>query len=97
MENLTDFKVYLDGQQVQFTITSEAQTQVLFFQYSHSSHNILIKMFSSAGSFLPDLGELPVSNALPLLLGGVAIVMATALVGVAIRRRRGNVGKIIPE
>ena len=97
MENLTDFKVYLDGQPVQFTITSEAQTQVLFFQYSHSSHNILIKMLSSAGSFLPDLGELPVSNALPLLLGGVAIVIVTALIGVAIRRRRGNVGKIIPE
>jgi hypothetical protein len=48
MENLTDFKVFLDGKQIQFTATSEGEMYVLYFQYSHSSHNILIKMLTSA-------------------------------------------------
>ena len=56
MQNLTDFQVYLDGQQVQFTATSVGDTQVLFFQYHHSSHNIVIKLLSSESQvpeFLP--------------------------------------------
>jgi hypothetical protein len=48
MENLTDFRVFLDGQQIQFTASSEGEMQFLYFQYSHSSHSILIKMASSA-------------------------------------------------
>jgi hypothetical protein len=97
MENLTDFKVYLDGQQVQFTATSEAQTQVLFFQYSHSSHNILIKMLTSANTVFPDLTELPTLSALLLFIGGAAIVIVTVFIGVTIRKRRGNVHKTIPK
>jgi hypothetical protein len=48
MQNITDFKVFLDGKQLQFTVTSEGEKHVLYFQYSHSSHNILIKMLTSA-------------------------------------------------
>jgi hypothetical protein len=54
VENLTDFRVFLDGQQIQFTANSEGEMQVLYFQYSHSSHSILIKMLTSATADSPE-------------------------------------------
>ena len=54
MENITEFKVFLDGKQVQFTVTSEGEMYVLDFHYSHSSHSILIKMLSSAATNSPE-------------------------------------------
>jgi hypothetical protein len=96
MEDVTNFRVYLDGQQLQFTATSETNTHILYFQYSHSSHNILIKMLTAAAPLLPDLKELP-STALPLLIGGIVIAIVTVLIGVTIRKRRDKAHKTIPK
>ena len=57
MENITDFQVYLDGKQIQFTVTSEGEMYVLSFEYSHSSHNILIKMLSPQTTDLPGIQQ----------------------------------------
>jgi hypothetical protein len=43
MENFTDFVVYLDGQPVEFTATSEGNFQSLYFEYTHSTHQVTIK------------------------------------------------------
>ncbi len=97
MENLTDFRVYLDGHQVQFTVTSEAQTYVLFFQYNHSAHTVLVKMLTSVSPIHPDIVELPASTDLSPLIGGFAVVIVTVLIGVIIAKRRGNIRKIVPK
>ncbi len=97
IENLTDFKVYLDRKQVQFTATSEASNQVLFFQYSHSSHNVLIRMLPTTDPLPPDITEPPPPIALPLLTCGVAVVAVTVLIGVTIRKRREDARKNNPE
>ena len=47
MENLTDFTVYLDGQQINYHATSKSDFQELYFEYTHSTHNVIISLSSS--------------------------------------------------
>ena len=49
MGNLSDFKVYLDGNETNFTITSSSDMFVLYFEYHHSQHDVLIKLPNSLG------------------------------------------------
>jgi hypothetical protein len=80
MQNLTDFQVYLDGQQVQFTATLEGDTQVLYFQYHHSSHNIAIKLLSSESQ----VPEFPPAATLLVFLSFATVFAAAFL------RKRSN-------
>jgi hypothetical protein len=87
LENLTEFQVYLDGQQVEFTATSEGDSQVLYFQYSHSSHDILIKLLPSEN---PTPSEFSTPTTFPLLEVAVVIVFVSVSVaiGITVRRRK---------
>jgi hypothetical protein len=73
LQNLTDFQVYLDQQQVQFTATSEGDSQVLFFQYNHSSHDVLIKMLNLQNT------PAPVPTPFPEFPASITIAIAAAL------------------
>jgi hypothetical protein len=87
VENLSDFRVYLDGQEIEVSAVSEGRTQVLYFQYSHSSHDILIKMQSSG---ISGPLELEGSTGLSILfLGGVAVVVLILVLAIiSIKKRR---------
>jgi hypothetical protein len=50
MGNFTELKVYLDGLQIQFNSFSEGDMLSLNFHYNHSSHDILIRLPTSAVS-----------------------------------------------
>ncbi len=41
---LDDFKIYMDGKEVNFTATEEADSYVLFFEYHHSTHDVILKI-----------------------------------------------------
>jgi hypothetical protein len=77
MENLTDFRVFLDGQQIQFTATSEGEMQVLYFQYSHSSHSILIKMLTSETADSPEPQQ--VESFLTAVVAAASVASVTIL------------------
>ena len=42
--DLTEFKVYMDGNETRFTATSTESLQVLYFEYNHSSHQVTIRL-----------------------------------------------------
>jgi hypothetical protein len=42
--NLSEFKLYMDGDETKFTATSTDTLQVLYFEYVHSSHQITIQL-----------------------------------------------------
>ena len=66
--NLTEFTVFLDGRQIQFNATSQGNMQSLYFTYSHSTHNILIRLPSSAVPEFPSV----------TILVSLSIMVATA-------------------
>ena len=80
--NLTQFQVYLDGQQLQFNLTSEGDMQVLYFQYHHSSHDVLIKLLPSEAQ----VPEIPPSS-VPIMVGIIALMTALAI-GVTAKKRK---------
>ena len=44
MPNLSDYKIYIDGQQVSCTAESTDDYELLYFTYTHSTHNVTIKL-----------------------------------------------------
>ncbi len=47
LKNQTDFKIYLDAQQINFTASSMGDLFVLYFEYHHSSHEVTIIQYHS--------------------------------------------------
>ena len=77
MENFADFKVYLDGRPVEFTAASEGNVQSLYFEYTHSTHQVTIKL---SNSYVP---EFPSWLAVPAF-------MAATLFGVFLLRKQSS-------
>jgi hypothetical protein len=67
MGNATDFRVYLDGQEIQCSITELSDSLLIFFQYTHSTHDVLIRLPASAIPELPPWVLLPLLGACALL------------------------------
>jgi hypothetical protein len=59
MQNFSDFAVYLDGRPVEFTAASEGDFQSLYFEYTHSTHQVTIKLPNSVASELPSWLAIP--------------------------------------
>jgi len=80
VENIADVKVYLDGDQLNYTITSIDDSWLLHFTYQHSTHTITI-------SLRPAL-FIPPQLITPLSLGilTVALAVVTALLIFKIRK-----------
>jgi len=80
VENIADVKVYLDGDQLNYTITSTDDSWLLHFTYRHSTHTITIS-----------LGPAPVPpqpiNLLSLGILAVALTVVTGMLVFKIRRR----------
>jgi hypothetical protein len=46
----TDIKVYLDGNQLNYTVTETDESWVLLFEYSHSTHDVIMYMGTNQSS-----------------------------------------------
>ena len=90
MENLTDFEVYIDERQVEFNATSTGDFQSLHFEYTHSTHNVNIKLPASSAPEFPSWIILP------------SIITATLVGGLIyrkqiIKRTRSNMPDVYPS
>jgi hypothetical protein len=79
--NASDIKVYLDGNQIEYTITSLDDSWLLYFTYTHSDHAVTI-----------GLGLKPASGyqqyPWTLIAAAVAIVAVTGFIVVMLIRRK---------
>jgi hypothetical protein len=75
MENMSDFMVKLDGNETFFTVTSTDSFYVLYFEYSHSTHAVIIS--------LPSTSPVPEFSSWVLL----PLLAAMALLVIALKRR----------
>jgi len=55
VENITDLKVYLDGNQLNYTATSLDDSWLLYFTYLHSTHDVTITLGRAPTSFIETL------------------------------------------
>jgi nitrous oxidase accessory protein NosD len=63
-QNVTEAAVYLDGEQINYTTSSTDESWILYFVYSHSTHNVAVKL----------------ANAAPESPNSVGVWLATAIV-----------------
>ena len=83
VENIADVKVYLDGNQLNYTATSLDDSWLLYFTYLHSTHKITITLCQASSPFI----ETPLGKA---ILYAVSIT-ATAILTVryiSIKKKR---------
>jgi parallel beta-helix repeat protein len=46
--NVTEAAVYLDGEQIEYTVLSTDESWILYFAYSHSTHSVSVKLTNAA-------------------------------------------------
>ena len=69
MGNLSDFGVHIDGREVEFTVTSTGDFQSLHFEYTHSTHDVNIKLLRTS------VPEFPSWIILPFLLSASVYIV----------------------
>ena len=82
VDNIADVKVYLDGDQINYTITSLDDSWLLHFTYHHSTRTIAISL--GLAPFIPP------QLTTPLSLGILAVALAVATAILVFRVRRGT-------
>lgn len=82
IDNIADVKVYLDGDQLNYTATSLDDSWLLHFTYSHSTHKVNINL-----GLIPFI---PPQLITPLSLGILAVALAVATVLLVFKIRRGT-------
>ncbi len=60
VSNITDLRVYLDGTNLDYTVTSKDSSWVLYFVYTHSTHNVVIN-FGEDNVIIPEIGSLSIA------------------------------------
>jgi hypothetical protein len=81
IDDISSLKVYLDGNQLEFTIESQEDCWLLYFTYQHSTHMVTINL-GSQGQFSELLGNWMFYVTL------TAIIIAVIGIGLALRRRK---------
>jgi hypothetical protein len=82
VSDISDVKVYLDGDQLDYTATSLVDSWLLQFTYIHSTHRIAVNL-----GFAPFI---PPQLITPLSLGILALALAIATALIILRIRRGT-------
>jgi len=82
VDNIADVKVYLDGDQLSYTVTSTDDSWLLHFTYSHSTHKVNINL-----GLIPFI---PPQLITPLSLGILALALAVATVLLIFKIRKGT-------
>jgi parallel beta-helix repeat protein len=81
-QNVTEAAVYLDGEQINYKTSSTDESWILYFVYSHSTHNIAVKLVNAA----PES-----SNSIEVWLATAIVVACAASAGFLLyfKKRRG--------
>jgi hypothetical protein len=74
VQNFNEFKVFLDGNQLNYTVTSTADSWLIKFNYSHSTHRLSMYLGTSVSQTTPS----GVGN------GVLLAVVATTFIGAAV-------------
>ena len=56
VQNITEAAVYLDGEQIDYTTSSSDESWILYFVYSHSTHNVSVKLANTVPEFPKSIG-----------------------------------------
>ena len=74
--------MYLDGNQLNYDVTSNADSWLLSFTYMHSTHNVMISLATSGAG-----GTLLINEVLILIAAVIAIVVVGAI-GLIVWRKK---------
>ena len=66
-ENITDASVTLDGNQLDYVTSSNEDSWILYFEYSHSTHAVTINL---------DVSNVPASFDIPVILVAVLLIIS---------------------
>jgi hypothetical protein len=83
--NGADIKVYLDGNQLNYSVISTDDSWLITFSYSHSTHNIIMQLGANTSSTAP----LEFNYVLWAVI--VTLTFAGAIIGLVIRKRRKKI------
>jgi parallel beta-helix repeat protein len=81
IDNIADVKVYLDGDQLNYTATSLDDSWLLHFTYLHSTHKVTISLGSISAPFI----ETTFGKA---IIYGVLIIIAISILIIFFKRRQ---------
>jgi hypothetical protein len=73
--NITDLKVYLDGNSLEFSTSSTDDSWIVDFNYTHSTHHVTIALNSTLG----DTAMTPLTMVVLILLAVLGVVGTNAL------------------
>jgi len=79
-QDAAEFEVLLDGNKLNHTISSTADSWLLHFVYSHSSHSVTVNLETSAEVAEPIIGNQMLSEA-------IAAVLVTLIVAVLVLKK----------
>lgn len=77
ISNIADVKVYLDGNQTEYSATSQDDAWILTFTYTHSTHNVTIDLKTATVNGRPS----------PLIYFIAAAIIITVISGIIIIKR----------
>ena len=77
VNDATSLRIYLDGEEIEYSIASLDDSWLLHFTYHHSTHKVALTF----NSVVTQNNESPLENW--MLIAGIAITVAIALIVVA--------------
>lgn len=83
IDEVTKVKVYLDGNETNYTLTSDDESWLLHLAYQHSSHEVVVSLGSQARPFI----ETPF-GIVSIVLGILAVAVAVTVVVLRKRTRK---------
>ncbi len=87
--DINNLNIYLDGNQIDFTVTSTDASYILYFTYQHSAHEVVVSL--GPPPFIPPQLITPLSLAI------LAVILAVAAAVLIFRIRREKTPTILNE
>jgi hypothetical protein len=87
ISDISDLKVYVDGNLITYNSKSQEDSWIISFSYSHSEHKVIIDL--SAASSKGD--ETPNDFTIYLVIIAIAVVIAVAVATIVFKRKRQHI------
>ena len=81
IEDISTLKVYIDGKQVDYTVTSKDDSWIVHVTYEHSTHRLVAQLDSMSNTLNPTLST-------PLIVAAIVGVIAVIFAGIFMRKRK---------
>ena len=89
LNDTLSLKVYLDGNQIDYTTQSQNDNWLLYFSYHHSSHTVMINLGSSAAVKGIDFGYLQ-NYVLLIIIAFMAVIVAALVITFRSGKKESN-------